>query len=135
MAFVNIVSSLYEVGKAIKKDLFEKIVLNQADINTRTQTLEQGASKVVIWDDRVILTNPGASLTGWDLWKAPAEFTLLDAKVGIFLESGISGILEMDVQKSPDLDPANFLDKSIDKNYPLKDYHRVYFGEIIKILG
>ena len=34
-----------------------------------------------------------------------------------------------------DLDPANFLDKSIDKNYPLKDYHRIYFGEIIKILG
>lgn len=29
-----------------------------------------------------------------------------------------------------DIDPRNFLDASIDKNYPIKDYHRMYFGEI-----
>lgn len=29
-----------------------------------------------------------------------------------------------------DLDPANFLDAGIEKNYPLKDYHRMYIGEI-----
>ena len=34
-----------------------------------------------------------------------------------------------------DLDPANFLDKDIDNNYPLKDYHRIYFGEMIAIFG
>ena len=31
---------------------------------------------------------------------------------------------------SSDITPDNFLDKSIDKNYPLKDYHRCYIGEI-----
>jgi flavin reductase (DIM6/NTAB) family NADH-FMN oxidoreductase RutF len=31
-----------------------------------------------------------------------------------------------------DLDPINFKDPGIDKNYPLKDYHRMYIGEIIK---
>lgn len=108
MAFTSIASSLYQVGKAIKKELFEKIVLNQSDINTRTQTLEQGASKTIIWNDRFLISNPSASLTGIDLWQAPAEFTLLDAKVGIFTEAGITGILEMDIQKSVDLDPANF---------------------------
>lgn len=33
-----------------------------------------------------------------------------------------------------DIDPSQFIDASIDKNYPLKDYHRVYTGEIIKVL-
>ena len=34
-----------------------------------------------------------------------------------------------------DLDPAHFLDPQIDKNYPRKDYHRVYFGEILAAAG
>ncbi len=34
-----------------------------------------------------------------------------------------------------DFKPENFTDLSIDKNYPLKDYHRMYFGEIIGIAG
>lgn len=29
-----------------------------------------------------------------------------------------------------DLDPSHFLDPGIEKNYPHKDYHRVYIGEI-----
>jgi flavin reductase (DIM6/NTAB) family NADH-FMN oxidoreductase RutF len=29
-----------------------------------------------------------------------------------------------------DLDPSNFLDESIHQEYPLKDYHRMYIGEI-----
>jgi flavin reductase (DIM6/NTAB) family NADH-FMN oxidoreductase RutF len=36
---------------------------------------------------------------------------------------------------SQDLDPARFFDPSIDSNYPKKDYHRVYFGEVVAILG
>jgi flavin reductase (DIM6/NTAB) family NADH-FMN oxidoreductase RutF len=30
-----------------------------------------------------------------------------------------------------DLNPEGFLDKSIKDNYPINDYHRVYFGEIL----
>jgi len=30
-----------------------------------------------------------------------------------------------------DLDPKGFLDEDIENNYPIKDYHRVYFGEIL----
>ena len=29
-----------------------------------------------------------------------------------------------------DVDPAKFIEKDLDKNYPQKDYHRMYFGEI-----
>lgn len=32
-----------------------------------------------------------------------------------------------------DLDPAHFLDKTIESNYPKNDYHRIYFGEILGI--
>jgi flavin reductase (DIM6/NTAB) family NADH-FMN oxidoreductase RutF len=34
-----------------------------------------------------------------------------------------------------DIDPKNFLDPTIDdRNYPLKDYHRLYVGEIVSCL-
>ena len=33
-----------------------------------------------------------------------------------------------------DLDPTAFLDNAIDGNYPSGDYHRMYVGEIIKVL-
>ena len=34
-----------------------------------------------------------------------------------------------------DVNPANFIDETLDKsNYPKKDYHRMYFGEIVNCL-
>jgi flavin reductase (DIM6/NTAB) family NADH-FMN oxidoreductase RutF len=34
-----------------------------------------------------------------------------------------------------DIEPAHFLDPAIAKNYPGRDYHRVYFGEIVSVSG
>lgn len=34
-----------------------------------------------------------------------------------------------------DYKPENFLDPVIEKQYPRKDYHRIYYGEILNILG
>jgi flavin reductase (DIM6/NTAB) family NADH-FMN oxidoreductase RutF len=34
-----------------------------------------------------------------------------------------------------DFEPRHFLDCTIDDNYPQKDYHRIYFGEIVNIRG
>jgi flavin reductase (DIM6/NTAB) family NADH-FMN oxidoreductase RutF len=34
-----------------------------------------------------------------------------------------------------DLDPAHFLDPAIMKNYPQRDYHRAYFGQILAASG
>ena len=31
-----------------------------------------------------------------------------------------------------DINPDNFVDKDLDKNYPQKDYHRFYYGEIVE---
>jgi hypothetical protein len=32
-----------------------------------------------------------------------------------------------------DIDPDRFIDPSIDENYPDKDYHSMYIGEIQKV--
>jgi flavin reductase (DIM6/NTAB) family NADH-FMN oxidoreductase RutF len=32
-------------------------------------------------------------------------------------------------------DPSQFIDPSIDENYRKKDYHRVYYGEIVAVAG
>lgn len=34
-----------------------------------------------------------------------------------------------------DFDPNNFLDADIQRQYPLRDYHRVYYGEIVATWG
>jgi flavin reductase (DIM6/NTAB) family NADH-FMN oxidoreductase RutF len=34
-----------------------------------------------------------------------------------------------------DINPDNFADEKIDNNYPKKDYHRMYIGEIIKVFA
>jgi hypothetical protein len=34
-----------------------------------------------------------------------------------------------------DLNPAQFIDPTVHENYPEKDFHRMYFGEIITIQG
>ncbi len=34
-----------------------------------------------------------------------------------------------------DLEPAHFLIPEIDQNYPEKDYHRIYYGEVVAIFG
>ncbi|MBN2387766.1 MAG: flavin reductase [Anaerolineales bacterium] len=34
-----------------------------------------------------------------------------------------------------DFGPPNFVDPSIERNYPTGDYHRIYFGEIVAVTG
>jgi len=36
---------------------------------------------------------------------------------------------------SNDFEPARFLDERIEKQYPEKDYHRIYYGELVAIFG
>jgi flavin reductase (DIM6/NTAB) family NADH-FMN oxidoreductase RutF len=33
------------------------------------------------------------------------------------------------------VDPAGFLDKGIEEKYPLKDYHSIYYGEVLAVYG
>jgi len=42
-------------------------------------------------------------------------------------------IVELKKMYWADLEPNHFLDAAIENNYPQKDYHRMYFGEILAI--
>jgi flavin reductase (DIM6/NTAB) family NADH-FMN oxidoreductase RutF len=44
-------------------------------------------------------------------------------------------ILECRKTYVDDLDPARFLDPATESHYPRKDYHRMYFGEIVAASG
>jgi flavin reductase (DIM6/NTAB) family NADH-FMN oxidoreductase RutF len=42
-------------------------------------------------------------------------------------------ILECRKMYYQDMDPNGFLDETIQNNYPINDYHRVYYGEILAV--
>ncbi|MBM3297226.1 MAG: flavin reductase family protein [Candidatus Aminicenantes bacterium] len=42
-------------------------------------------------------------------------------------------ILECQKIYFQDMDPEGFVDSKIKKNYPDRDYHRIYFGEIVSV--
>jgi flavin reductase (DIM6/NTAB) family NADH-FMN oxidoreductase RutF len=44
-------------------------------------------------------------------------------------------IVECRTMYRDDIDPARFVDPALDSNYPKKDYHHVYFGDIVAITG
>lgn len=44
-------------------------------------------------------------------------------------------IIECRTIYADDLKPERFLDPSIEQNYPRKDYHRFYYGEVLHIRG
>ena len=61
-------------------------------------------------------------------------FTVLkDEKAPYFAQSELTLICRKLYEQ--DLDPAGFVDQSLDeKNYPAKDYHRMYIGKIEQVL-
>lgn len=64
---------------------------------------------------------------------AGAELTpVFDAQAPYFEEAHLSLICRK--MYFQDLDPAHFLDPTIVSNYKDGDYHRLYVGEIIKVL-
>ncbi|UCG27541.1 MAG: flavin reductase [Bacteroidales bacterium] len=61
----------------------------------------------------------------------PGKSSKIEAPV--FREAEL--IIECRKSYQHDFKPENFLNKSIDRNYPQKDYHRMFFGEILSIRG
>ena len=64
---------------------------------------------------------------------AGAELTpVFDAQAPYFEECCLSLVCRK--MYFQDIDPANFIDPTIKANYQQDDYHRMYVGEIIKVL-
>jgi flavin reductase (DIM6/NTAB) family NADH-FMN oxidoreductase RutF len=60
--------------------------------------------------------------------------TPIEESEGLVLFDEAKMVIEARKIYFQDLNPENFLDNSIEDNYPEKDYHRMYLGEIIRIL-
>lgn len=111
MAFVTIPSTWTQVGKALKKELFDYIKNNFDDHETRINSIEQGINKVEVFNGEVIgyISNYSVSeLVGIGTYRASQSFNIDEAKI-IILNSSSSptissneGILEVDVEKSQD---------------------------------
>lgn len=66
-----------------------------------------------------------------DKWTAAGIAPEPSAAVGAPRVCGARLALECRVLATLDLDPARFLDRSVEELYPAKDYHRVYLGEVL----
>ena len=54
-------------------------------------------------------------------------------KAPVFMEAEL--MLECRKIYWDDLDPQHFIDPKIEEHYAKKDYHRMYFGEVLRITG
>ncbi len=106
MAFATLNNVLIEVGKAIKKEIFQTLKDNQDDLQARLSIIEAGTSKVVIFNFPVFNAASASKFTGLTYWRVPFDFSLLDAKIGIYTKGALVGTLEMDIQKGATRDPA-----------------------------
>jgi hypothetical protein len=112
MAFSSLSSTLYEVGKAIKKELFQTLKLNQDDLNSRLLTVEAAANKIRFFNGTVLNAATYASATGLFFHRVEASYDITDAKIAIFDKGSITtGTLSLDVQvaSSPDFASSSSL--------------------------
>jgi flavin reductase (DIM6/NTAB) family NADH-FMN oxidoreductase RutF len=61
----------------------------------------------------------------------PLASTIVEAPC--FAEAEL--VLECEKMYWSDFDPDHFIDPGIDRNYPKKDYHRIYYGHILSARG
>ena len=66
-----------------------------------------------------------------DKWKAAGLGKLPAEQVAVPRVDGADLTLECRVLSTLDLDPSRFLDPEIEELYPERDYHRVFFGEVL----
>lgn len=106
MPFETIPSSLIQVGRPTKKEIFQKAKDNFDDHEDRIILVEDAINKIVIFDFLVVngaQYAAGTSLAGIAVWRAPSTFDLYDAVV-TSITAGASGTTEFDIQVGSDLD-------------------------------
>lgn len=73
--------------------------------------------------------------SGRDVNKPEAVgFTLLKDRTGAVYPKEARLVIILKKIYFQQIDPRNFLDPAIEDNYPNKDYHRMYIGEVVRCL-
>lgn len=113
MAFNTIPSSWIQIGKSLKKELFDYLKSNLDDHETRINNVEQGINKVIIFNGEIIgyINHYSVSLgelTGIGTFKATQDLTITDIKLVLInssnspTSSSSQGVLSIDIEKSTD---------------------------------
>lgn len=102
MAYTSIPASLYAVGKAVVKQLFQGIIDNQTDINSRLSSVEALSSKKVFWNDLVRGASNFTAGTNASQLRIESAIDVTDVIVSIYDDTTAitSGILEIDIIKA-----------------------------------
>lgn len=109
MAFITIPSSIIQVGKAIKKEIFDLLKGNLDDLDSRVSSLEVGATKIDIFKFQFANAASFNTATGVFYYEADQDFTITDVYLRIFEKGTLTGTLEIDIKKSAtDLDGPSF---------------------------
>jgi len=109
MAFTIINLSEIEVGDPVTASLMAKVKGNDDDHEARIVALEGNDKRVDVFNDQWFNPNVFSTLTGLEMWRASQDFTLTEGIAGIFLKGSLAGTFEIDIKKSPDRDPSNFV--------------------------
>ena len=104
MAFTTIPSALIQVGKAIKKSLWQYTKDNFDDLDSRLTSVENTSSLIEIMDETFYSATTAATLTGLYFYRAKQATRITKVQVQIF-EKGVitTGLLTVDLKKSSTL--------------------------------
>jgi flavin reductase (DIM6/NTAB) family NADH-FMN oxidoreductase RutF len=77
------------------------------------------------------------SQSGRDGDKIAASGLTPQASIVVKAPSYLEAELVIECQKmyADDLNPAHFLDETIYRHYPNRDFHRIYYGEILAVFA
>jgi hypothetical protein len=104
MAFTSISSALIQVGKAIKKELWQITKDNFDDLDSRVASLEVTGSLVQIIDETFYSATTAATLTGLYFYKIKQNTRITRVEVQIFAKGSISsGSVTIDLKKAATL--------------------------------
>lgn len=104
MAFTTISSAIIQVGKAIKKELFQAIKDSLDDLDSRTAALEVTGSFIEIIDQTIYSATTAAALTGLLFYKVKQNTRVTKVEVQIYEKGAISsGSVTIDLKKATTL--------------------------------
>lgn len=100
MAFTPISSTQIQVGRAIKKELWDVVKDDLDDLNTRLNAVEASSPKIKVIEFYVLNASSFSTATGLYYYRAVDTFTLTSATIQIFEKGSLTGTFEIDVEKS-----------------------------------
>jgi hypothetical protein len=108
MAFTSLSSTLIQVGKALKKEIFQVIKDNFDDHETRINNVEAGTIALNVFNG-VIKPTSNFSHKGVAYFHVSGSAIIQEAFIQIYEVDSFTGTLEIDILKSStDNDDANF---------------------------